>query len=96
MNKLLVKLLSANATVPKRGSIGAAGYDLSAAEESIVPKRGKALIKTDIAIRVPSGYYGRVAPRSGLTWKNSIDVGAGVIDEGLLISPILLQKFLSF
>lgn len=27
-----------------------------------------------------TGCYGRVAPRSGLAWKNHIDVGAGVID----------------
>lgn len=27
------------------------------------------------------GCYGRIAPRSGLAWKNHIDVGAGVIDE---------------
>lgn len=38
-------------------------------------------MKTDIQIEVPEGHYGRVAPRSGLAWKNSIDVGAGVIDE---------------
>lgn len=30
---------------------------------------------------IPSGHYGRVAPRSGLAVKNSIDTGAGVIDE---------------
>lgn len=30
---------------------------------------------------IPAGYYGRVAPRSGLAVKNFIDVGAGVIDE---------------
>lgn len=30
---------------------------------------------------MPPGYYGRVAPRSGLAVKNFIDVGAGVIDE---------------
>ena len=28
----------------------------------------------------PEGTYGRVAPRSGLALKHSIDVGAGVID----------------
>jgi deoxyuridine 5'-triphosphate nucleotidohydrolase len=33
------------------------------------------------ALKVPSGNYGRVAPRSGLAHKNFIDVGAGVIDE---------------
>ena len=64
-----------------RGSAGAAGYDLCAAHDDVVPARGKALIKTDLAIMVPVGTYGRVAPRSGLAWKNSIDVGAGVIDE---------------
>jgi len=26
------------------------------------------------------GTYARVAPRSGLAWKNFIDVGAGVVD----------------
>jgi dUTP pyrophosphatase len=30
---------------------------------------------------VPSGNYGRIAPRSGLALKNFIDVGAGVIDQ---------------
>ena len=30
---------------------------------------------------IPSEYYGRIAPRSSLAWKNHIDVGAGVIDE---------------
>jgi dUTP pyrophosphatase len=29
---------------------------------------------------VPPNTYGRIAPRSGLAWKNSINVGAGVID----------------
>lgn len=51
------------------------------AYDAIVPARGKALIQTDIQIEVPNGTYGRVAPRSGLTWKNSLDVGGGVIDQ---------------
>lgn len=36
---------------------------------------------TDLAVEVPAGCYGRVAPRSGLAAKHHIDVGAGVIDE---------------
>lgn len=51
------------------------------AYDAVVPARGKALVKTDIQIDVPFGTYGRIAPRSGLAWKNSIDVGAGVIDQ---------------
>lgn len=30
---------------------------------------------------IPNGYYGRIAPRSGLAYKNGIDVMAGVIDS---------------
>lgn len=37
-------------------------------------------MKTDLSIAIPLGTYARVAPRSGLAWKNFIDVGAGVVD----------------
>lgn len=77
---LRVKKLSEHAVTPARGSEGAAGYDLSAAYECVVPARGKALVKTDLSIAIPEGTYARIAPRSGLAWKHSIDVGAGVVD----------------
>ena len=77
---LVVKRLSEHAKLPVRGSPLAAGYDLSAAHACVVPARGKALIKTDLAMIVPEGCYGRIAPRSGLAWKHFIDTGAGVID----------------
>ncbi|KAG8377765.1 hypothetical protein BUALT_Bualt08G0067400 [Buddleja alternifolia] len=50
------------------------------AADTKVPARGKALIPIDLSIAIPEGTYARVAPRSGLAWKHSIDVGAGVID----------------
>lgn len=40
-----------------------------------VAPQEKALVKTDIAVKVPEGCYGRVAPRSGLAVKKFIDVG---------------------
>ncbi len=61
---LKVKKLSEFATIPSRGSVHAAGFDLSAAYDSIVPARGKALVKTDIAIAIPEGTYARV----GKSW----------------------------
>ena len=39
------------------------------------------MIGTGLAFGIPVGNYGRIAPRSGLAAKNSIDVGAGVIDS---------------
>ncbi|XP_030950463.1 deoxyuridine 5'-triphosphate nucleotidohydrolase-like [Quercus lobata] len=77
---LRVKKLSEKAVLPSRGSPLSAGYDLSSATETKVPARGKALVQTDLSIAIPEGTYARVAPRSGLAWKHSIDVGAGVID----------------
>ena len=78
---LIVKVLNVNAKIPTRGSSKAAGYDLSSVEEVIVPAHERKMIKTGITISIPEGHYGRVAPRSGLTLNNGIDVGAGVIDE---------------
>ena len=64
-----------------RTTAGAAGYDLVAASSTVIPARGKCVVPTDIALAVPEGYYGRVAPRSGLAAKHHIDGGAGVIDS---------------
>jgi deoxyuridine 5'-triphosphate nucleotidohydrolase len=57
-----------------------AGYDLSSCEALTIGAGKTALVKTGLQIACPAGTYGRVAPRSGLALKHSIDVGAGVID----------------
>ena len=77
---LLVSLLTPYASPPTRGSAFAAGYDIYAAHDCTIPARGKTLVSTDLAIAVPEGTYGRIAPRSGLASKHFIDTGAGVID----------------
>ena len=76
-----IKKLSDKAKIPTQGSKYAAGYDLYAAEEVLVNTMGRKLVKTNISISIPEGYYGRIAPRSGLAYKNGIDVLAGVIDS---------------
>lgn len=78
---LLIKKLSEDAKLPQRGSRHAAGLDLFSAEERVVPSKGKVIVPTKLAITVPFGSYGRIAPRSGLASKHFIDVGAGVIDH---------------
>lgn len=52
---LLIKKLSKSARLPTRGSAFAAGYDLYASKETVVPARGKVLVDTDISIAVPAG-----------------------------------------
>jgi dUTP pyrophosphatase len=62
-------------------SYGDAGYDLYSAHEVLIEPHGKAIIKTNLAIAIPAGYYGRIAPRSSIAWKLHTDIGAGVIDS---------------
>ena len=76
-----IKKLSENATIPTQGTSFAAGYDLYAAEDAVVVCGTRKLIKTNISMEITPGYYGRIAPRSGLAYKNGIDVLAGVIDS---------------
>lgn len=79
--KVELKLLSEAAKTPTKGTDQAAGYDLYAAQNAEIDPLKRALIKTNISIAIPKGYYGRIAPRSGLAYKNGIDVMAGVIDS---------------
>lgn len=63
---LQIKLLSPAGRAPTRGSEFAAGYDVYASKAATIPAHGKVLVDTDVAMAVPAGTYGRIAPRSGL------------------------------
>jgi len=78
---LEVKLLSPFARLPKKGTEMAAGFDLHASKEVVIAPRSQELVPTGIAIKLPEGTYGRIAPRSGLAAKHAIDVHAGVVDR---------------
>ena len=65
---------------PARSTEGAIGYDLYTPFSFTLYPREIKLVYTDIAIKVPLGHYGRVAPKSGLTLKHHVTVLAGVID----------------
>ena len=73
--------LRPEAKLPTRGSEHAAGLDLYSVESVTLPARGRAAIKTGLSVAIPIGYYGRVAPRSGLAASYGIDTLAGVIDS---------------
>lgn len=76
-----VKLNNFNSQIPTKGSEHSAGYDLYSCCNSLIYPQERALVKTGIVLEIPEGYYGRIAPRSGLALKNGIDVMAGVIDS---------------
>lgn len=58
-----------------------AGIDIRAAEETVVQPLGRATVSTGLRLQIPEGYYGRIAPRSGLAANFGIDVLAGVVDS---------------
>lgn len=78
-----IKLLSKKAKLPTRGSEEAAGWDLYAAEDVIIPPHTTTKISTDIAIEIPAGYFGAVFARSGLATKQGLRPAncVGVIDS---------------
>jgi dUTP pyrophosphatase len=78
---LACKLLSADATLPTRMTAGAAGYDIYSSENTTIAAQSIGVIATKIAIAVPAGYYGRIAPRSSLAVRHLISVGGGVVDS---------------
>jgi|TARA_R110001592_G_scaffold329372_1_gene611135 dUTP pyrophosphatase len=79
--KLYIKYNNKYAQMPYRATKESAGLDLFSCDDGIIEAHSKKMIDIGISIKIPIGYYGRIAPRSGLTIKNSIDVGAGVIDS---------------
>jgi dUTP pyrophosphatase len=75
------KQLDPRAVLPKRGSVLAAGLDVCGIEDMSIGPNQRVMARTGIAVAIPPGFYGRVAPRSGLAAKNGLDVLAGVIDS---------------
>ena len=75
------KTYSSNAHVFKRAYQGLAGYDLFAAETKVLKPRGRALIKLDLSMAIPEGYYGRIVEHSGLENMCGIIVHDGTIDS---------------
>ena len=81
--KLKIKKLHPSAKIPTYGSSHAAGLDLYTAidEPIMVRTLDRACIPTGISVQWDSDkWYLRVAARSGLSVRNQIDIGAGVID----------------
>lgn len=77
---LSFKRLDPRAVLPTRGSSMAAGLDIYVIEDLTIRPGERALARTGLAVAIPEGYYGRVAPRSGLATKKGLDVLGGVID----------------
>ena len=93
LETLRVLLVDLKATIPTKAHSNDAGFDLYSCEEKIIEPHTRALISTGIKLSIPLGYYGRIAPRSGMSVKG-YDIGAGVIDYGFedVIKVLLINN----
>jgi dUTP pyrophosphatase len=87
LQPLQVQKLHADAKIPTRATTYDAGYDLYALESGQIESNDMAIIRTGIAVRLPQlqypfRVYGSMRARSGLSAKNCLEVGAGVVDLG--------------
>jgi|TARA_B100001059_G_scaffold236795_1_gene290445 dUTP pyrophosphatase len=68
--------------MPVKGSRQSAGYDLFSNEKIVVEPHSRKCVGTGVKLKMlDQGFYIRIAPRSGLAVKKSIDIGAGVVDS---------------
>ncbi|MBS7790067.1 dUTP diphosphatase [Roseococcus sp. SDR] len=69
--------------LPAYATEGAAGMDLLAAREMVIPPGGRALVPTGLAVAIPDGFEMQVRPRSGLALKHGVTVlnAPGTVDS---------------
>jgi len=77
--------LDPGATAPRYNNVdpltGDAGADIFPLESGTVPAKSRKLIKTGVHMEFAPGYRGRMHSRSGLSLKNGVETGAGLIDN---------------
>jgi dUTP pyrophosphatase len=66
---------------PERATDGSAGYDLRTVKAATIYPGMSHHFDTGLQMAIPKGYVGIIEPRSGLSFKHSIENGAGVIDS---------------
>ena len=70
--EVMVARTDDGARLPTRGSEYAAGWDLYALEECVVPFRKSVKLRTGLRVAIPVGYEGQVRARSSLGSKGLI------------------------
>jgi dUTP pyrophosphatase len=80
--RLKIRRLDPTVTLPTYGTDEAAGFDLAAAHDLVIPAGHVALVRTGLVIEVPTGHFLGIFARSSTPLKRGLMVanGVGVID----------------
>ncbi|PGW24532.1 dUTP diphosphatase [Bacillus thuringiensis] len=68
--------------LPKYAKPGDAGFDLVAAEDTVIWPGETKVVPTGLAFEIPPGYELQVRPRSGMTRNTKLRVVLGTVDSG--------------
>ncbi|KXY76061.1 deoxyuridine 5'-triphosphate nucleotidohydrolase [Bacillus cereus] len=68
--------------LPKYAKPGDSGFDLVAAEDTIIWPGETKVVPTGLAFEIPPGYELQVRPRSGITRNTKLRVVLGTVDSG--------------
>ena len=76
------KLLTPEASKPKKAHPDDAAFDVFVAQAGTVPPKGWLDFKTGVSMQMPIGFYGKFASRSGLAFKHDVHCFHGTVDNG--------------
>lgn len=81
---LAFKRIHPDAVLPAYAHPSDAGMDLRSVADVVIPRGGRALVPTGLAVLLPPAYEAQVRPRSGLALKHGVTVlnSPGTIDAG--------------
>jgi deoxyuridine 5''-triphosphate nucleotidohydrolase (dut) len=84
MIRIKFKKLHENAIAPHKTYSTDAGFDLFAVEDYKIKRGNTIIIKTGLAVEIPTGYEMQIRPRSGLAFLCGLTVvnSPGTIDSG--------------
>ncbi|HDT6608275.1 TPA: dUTP diphosphatase [Bacillus paranthracis] len=68
--------------LPKYANTGDSGFDLVAAEDTIIWPGETKVVQTGLSFEIPPGYELQVRPRSGMTRNTKLRVVLGTVDSG--------------
>src|SRR2546422_7474525 len=97
LSLLRFKKLDPKAVLPTRGSVLSAGLDIYSTEDLTIAPGERYLARTGLSVAIPEGYYGRLAPRSGLAANKGLDTRSEEHTSELqsrlhLVCRLLLEK----
>ena len=77
------KKLTNTAKIPTYGTVSSARFDLYASEAYVIYPGGRGLVRTGLAVELPTGHELQIVSRSGMALKHGVIVlnAPGIIDE---------------